>query len=237
MTLDFQAKLKDLQTKLEVEFKDLNLLHLAFVHKSVVNESNDIKESNERLEFLGDAVLELVVTDYLFRQYPDEPEGDLTNWRSALVKGKNLAEVARKLGLGTCLLLSRGEELSGGREKDYILANTMEAFIGAMYLDKGYEEASQFVMRHIVVLLQEIIEQGLHIDAKSHIQELAQEKLNVTPRYELMEESGPDHQKLFIMGIYFKKELQGKGGGSSKQEAEQAAAREALKSLGWNKLH
>lgn len=237
MNPEFQKKLENLQTRLEVKFNDMSFLNLAFVHKSFVNESDAVKESNERLEFLGDAVLELVVTDYLFKHYPEEAEGDLTNWRSALVKGKNLAAVARKLELGACLLLSRGEELSGGRDKDYILANTMEAFIGAMYLDKGYEEAAQFVMRHIVALLQEIIEQGLHIDAKSHIQEVAQEKLNLTPRYELVEESGPDHQKLFIMGVYFKKELQGQGGGSSKQEAEQAAARDALKRLGWNKLH
>lgn len=230
---NFSDNIQKLQAQLGVNFTNLDLLHLAFVHKSYVNESDAIKESNERLEFLGDAVLELVVTDYLFKQYPNEPEGDLTNWRSALVKGKNLAQVARNLNLGSCLLLSRGEELSGGREKDYILANTMEAFIGAMYLDKGYDSAGKFVMEHIVALLQEIIDQGLHIDAKSCIQELSQEKLNITPRYELLEESGPDHQKIFIMGIYFKSELKGKGAGSSKQEAEQSAARDALKNLEW----
>ncbi len=151
---NFSDNIQKLQAQLGVNFTNLDLLHLAFVHKSYVNESDSIKESNERLEFLGDAVLELVVTDYLFKQYPNEPEGDLTNWRSALVKGKNLAQVARNLNLGSCLLLSRGEELSGGREKDYILANTMEAFIGAMYLDKGYESAGKFVMEHIVALLQ-----------------------------------------------------------------------------------
>jgi ribonuclease-3 len=226
-------QLAELESEIGLSFSDKTLLRLAFVHKSYVNEDPTQRQSNERLEFLGDAVLELVVTDFLYRNYPDQPEGELTNWRSALVKGKNLAEVARHLKLGEYLLLSRGEDLSGGRDKDYILANTTEALIGAMYLDKGYNLASEFITKHIIALLEEIIMQGLHIDAKSHVQELAQEKMNVTPKYKLMSEDGPDHEKTFVMGIYFGEHLVGKGEGSSKQDAEQAAARDALHKQGW----
>lgn len=226
--------LKELQDQIDVHFTDEALLTLAFIHKSYVNEHDEEQGYNERLEFLGDAVLELSVTHYLYSNFPDQPEGQLTNWRSALVKGKNLARVSRGLGLGKFLLLSRGEELSGGREKDYILANTMEALIGAIYLDKGFEATNQFILKNIVILLTEIIEQGLNVDAKSHVQELAQEKLNVTPTYELLSESGPDHDKVFEMGISFGGVLAGRGTGPSKQEAEQAAARDALKQKGWN---
>ena len=231
------AKIKQfeqLQNRIDVHFTDESLLTLAFIHKSFVNEHENEEGHNERLEFLGDAVLELAVTHFLYKNYPDQPEGQLTNWRSALVKGKNLARVSRALELGQYLLLSRGEELSGGREKDYILANTTEALIGAIYMDKGFEAANQFILKNIVIMLQEIIAQGLNVDAKSHVQELAQEKLSLTPTYELLSESGPDHDKVFEMGIYLGKELAGKGQGPSKQEAEQAAARSALKEKGWN---
>jgi ribonuclease-3 len=227
-------QLAQLQDKIDAHFTDETLLTLAFIHKSYVNEHENEEGHNERLEFLGDAVLELSVTHYLYKNYPDQPEGQLTNWRSALVKGKNLARVSRSLELGQYLLLSRGEELSGGREKDYILANTMESLIGAIYLDKGFEMANEFILKNIVILLKEIIEQGLNVDAKSHVQELAQEKLSLTPTYELLSESGPDHDKIFEMGIYFGAELAGKGAGPSKQEAEQAAAHNALKEKGWN---
>lgn len=225
---------QELEASISIVFSDKDLLRLAFVHKSFVNENPEQERFNERLEFLGDAVLELVVTDFLYHNYPDQPEGKLTNWRSALVKGKNLAQVARELKLGDFLLLSRGEELSGGRDKDYILANTMEAFIGALYLDKGYETANNFIQKTIIAHLEDIIDQGLHIDAKSKVQELAQEQLNLTPRYELMSESGPDHDKIFEMGIYFDRKLAGKGSGSSKQDAQQAAAEDALKREGWD---
>ena len=151
-----------------------------------------------------------------------------------MVNGKNLAKVAKKLGLGDYLYLSRGEELSGGREKAYILANTVEALIGAVYLDGGFEIARKFIMKHIVVMLEEIISQGLDVDPKSRVQELAQEKLNVTPRYELLSETGPDHDKKFIMGIYFDAKLIADGMGPSKQDAEQAAAANALKAKKWN---
>ncbi|MBU0981146.1 ribonuclease III [Patescibacteria group bacterium] len=226
-------KLNQLEEQIGITFTDKSLLELAFVHKSYVNEAEDQEKHNERMEFLGDAVLELCVTDYVFRTYPDQPEGELTNWRSALVKGKNLAKVARELHLGDYLKLSRGEELSGGRDKTYILANTTEALIGAIYLDKGYEKANKFVLKFIITMLDEIIKQKLYIDAKSRIQELAQEKLSLTPRYDLLKESGPDHDKIFTMGIYFEKELIAKGTGPSKQEAEQAAAHKALQEKGW----
>ncbi len=228
-----KKNLAELEKAINLDFKDKKLLDLAFVHKSYVNEHADHVAFNERLEFLGDAVLELAVTHFLYNRYPDQPEGDLTNWRSALVKGKNLAKVAKALKLGDYLLLSRGEDMSGGREKKYILANTMEALIGAIYLDKGYDCANEFIMTNIVSLLEEIIEEGLHIDAKSRVQELTQERLNLTPHYELIEESGPDHDKHFIIGVYFGKKLAGKGEGPSKQEGEQAAARSALEKEGW----
>ena len=229
-------KIKNLdqfQDFIGVHFEDESTLGLAFIHKSYVNEHPDTPGYNERLEFLGDAVLELAVTDFLYHNYPSQPEGQLTNWRSALVKGKNLARVSSSLKLGDYLLLSRGEEMSGGRVKEYILANTMEAVIGAIYLDKGFEAANQFILRNVVVLLDEIIAQGLNVDSKSHVQELAQDRLSITPNYELLSESGPDHDNVVELGIYFGKTLAGKGSGPSKQEAEQAAARDALKEKGW----
>lgn len=225
---------KELEEKLGISFKDEGLLALAFVHKSFINEHPSERHYNERLEFLGDAVLELSVTQFLYKKYPDQPEGQLTNWRSALVKGKNLAKVSKSLDLGKFLLLSRGEELSGGRDKEYILANTCEALIGAIYLDKGFKVADEFVMKHIVVMLDDIIAKGLNVDAKSRVQELSQDRYNLTPTYELISESGPDHDKKFVMGIYFGKKLAGEGEGPSKQDAEQAAATDAMKKEGWN---
>ncbi len=231
------AKIKNiaqLEETIGLEFTDKDLLTLAFVHKSFINEHTGEKGYNERLEFLGDAVLELAVTQFLYHHYPEQPEGQLTNWRSALVKGKNLAKVSKALGLGQYLLLSRGEDLSGGREKEYILANTCEALIGAIFLDKGFEVANQFILKHIVQMLDDIIAKGLNVDAKSRVQELAQEKFNLTPTYELISEDGPDHDKKFIMGIHFGKKLAGQGEGSSKQDAEQAAAKDAMVKEGWN---
>jgi len=226
--------LSELEKKIDLVFKNKDLLILAFVHKSFINEHTEEKVYNERLEFLGDAVLELSVTQFLYHNYPDQPEGQLTSWRSALVKGKNLAKVSKNLELGQFLLLSRGEDLSGGREKEYILANTCEALIGAISLDQGFETANSFILKHIVVMLDDIIAKGLNVDAKSRVQELAQDKFNVTPTYELISEEGPDHDKKFIMGIYFGKRLAGEGEGPSKQDAEQAAACNALEKEGWN---
>lgn len=224
----------ELEKKLGIRFEDESLLGLAFVHKSFINEHPRERHYNERLEFLGDAVLELSVTQFLYKKYPAQPEGQLTNWRSALVKGKNLAKISKSLELGKFLLLSRGEELSGGREKEYILANTLEALIGAIYLDKGFKVADEFILKYIAALLDDIIAKGLNVDAKSRVQELSQDRYNVTPNYELISESGPDHDKKFIMGIYFGKKLAGEGEGLSKQDAEQAAAKDAMEKEGWN---
>ncbi len=224
---------KKLEKKIGLKFKDHHLLKNAFIHRSYLNEHKSSKmESNERLEFLGDAVLELVVTEYLYKTYPN-PEGELTNWRSALVKGDTLAIIAQELDLGEHLFLSHGEENSGGREKDYLLANTFEAVIGVIYLELGYEKAKKFIEKFLLVRLEDILKDGAHIDAKSKFQEMAQEKTGFTPAYELVHDEGPDHDKVFVMGAYIEDKIVGKGKGSSKQSAEQEAAEDALKRLKW----
>jgi ribonuclease-3 len=225
---------EELEKKIDIKFTNRKLLDTAFVHKSYVNEHRSIKdENNERLEFLGDAVLELVVTEFLYKNFPTKGEGILTNWRAALVKGRHLAEIAKKLDLGLYLYLSRGEERGGGRKKNYILANTLEALIGAIYLDKDYTTAHKFIDENILTQLESILEEGLHIDAKSRFQEISQDTLGVTPEYKLIKEEGPDHDKSFVMGAYIGKELIGQGSGSSKQKAEQEAAAAALKAKNW----
>lgn len=226
-----------LEKTIGITFKNKDLLDNAFVHKSFMNEYNkDDKDDNERLEFLGDAVLELTVTEYLYKTYPKKTEGQLTNWRSALVKGKHLAEVGSELQLGNYLYLSRGEEKSGGRKKNYILANTVESLIGALYLEKGYRVTHTFISEFIITKLEKILEEGLHIDAKSHLQELSQEKISITPEYKLVSDSGPDHSKCFVMAVYFGDDKVGEGEGSSKQKAEEEAARDALAEVNWEKL-
>jgi len=224
---------KKLEKKLGLKFKDWHLLRIAFVHRSYLNEHKSSKqESNERLEFLGDAVLELAVTEYLYINYPN-PEGELTNWRSALVKGEMLAKIAGELGLGEYLYLSHGEESSGGRTKDYLLANTFEAVIGVIYLELGYKKAKKFIEKFLLIHLKNILETGDHIDAKSKFQEIAQEKAGVTPIYQLLHDEGPDHDKVFTMGAYIEDRIVGKGKGNSKQSAEQKAAEDGLKRLKW----
>jgi len=224
---------ENLEKEIGVKFKDYELLKKAFVHRSFLNEHKGRKmESNERLEFLGDAVLELVVTEYLYLNYPN-PEGELTNWRSALVKGEMIAKVAQQLHLGDFLLLSRGEEKSGGREKDYLLANTFEAVVGVIYLELGYKVSQDFIARFLLVSLKEILASGSYIDSKSKLQEVAQDKVGVTPVYNLENEEGPDHDKIFTMGAYIGDKIVGKGSGGSKQIAEQKAAEDALKRLKW----
>ncbi|MDP2691066.1 MAG: ribonuclease III [bacterium] len=224
----------DLLPLLGLEKQDQELLDRVFIHRSYVNEHRDEDlRSNERLEFLGDAVLELISTEYLFRNFDSKDEGELTNWRSALVKGTTLAQVASDLNLGKYLKLSKGEEKSGGRDKDYLLANTVEALIGYVYLTGGYTKAQLFIHKFILVRLQDILENKLHIDSKSFFQEMAQDKLGITPHYNVLDESGPDHQKNFIMGVYLGDELVGEGKGQSKQSAEQNAARDALVKKGW----
>lgn len=222
----------DLAKKIDVKFSDISLLELALVHRSSVNETKT-RAHNERLEFLGDAVLELVVTEFLYHQFPDKPEGELTSQRSALVKGDHLAQVARRLEIGDYLRMSRGEERGGGREKDYLLANAVEAIIGAIYLDQGYTVAQKFITDSILVDMEEILANNLHVDAKSYFQECAQEKISVTPIYKLLDEEGPDHNKIFTMGAYLGDKLIASGKGGSKQSAEQEAAKSAILEMHW----
>jgi len=222
------------EKKLGLKFKNKDLLIQAFVHRSYLNENPDFYLShNERLEFLGDAVLELVVTEYLYSQYPDKSEGKLTNWRAALVNSKILARLAKDLGFNDYLLLSKGETRELGKARKYILANTFEAVIGALYLDAGFETCRDFIKKYLIKELPVIIEKRLYKDAKSHFQEEAQEKVGVTPSYKVLEEWGPDHAKQFIIGVFLGNELITKGEGSSKQEAEEKAAQKALEVKNW----
>jgi len=224
-----------LEKSLGLEFKNRNLLIEAFCHRSYLNEHPDFPlPHNERLEFLGDAVLELIVTEYLYKKYPEKSEGELTNWRAALVNAKILGEVARELGFNDFLLLSKGEEKETGKARLYILANTFEALIGAIYLDQGYEVAKNFVEKNLIEKkLPEIIEKGLFKDPKTRFQEEAQERVKITPTYKVLEEWGPDHAKHFVVGVFLGDELVAKGEGTSKQEAEEEAAKNALKIKGW----
>jgi ribonuclease-3 len=219
---------KDLQRNLKVEFKNPDLLVSALTHRSYLNENRDFHLShNERLEFLGDAVLELIATRYLYDNYP-HPEGELTNFRSALVNYRMLSEIARRLGIEKFLQMSRGEAKDVGRARQVILANAIEAIIGAIYLDLGYPAAEEFILREIMVELPSIINQGSYLDPKSKLQEIVQEKRGVTPSYGVITESGPDHDKVFLVGVYLGKEKVGEGKGPSKQEAEVSAAENAL---------
>jgi ribonuclease-3 len=221
------SDLKDLEKKIGIDFKDKSLLKTAFIHRSYINEHKSVKEHNERLEFLGDAVLELVVTEHLYNNY-ENPEGDLTNWRSALVKTESISEAASKLGYENYLKMSRGESKSSGRARQLILANSFEAVIGAIYLDQGYNVAKKFITENLIVNLPTIIDEKLYIDPKSNFQELAQDKEGVTPRYEVVSEEGPDHDKKFEVAVKLGDRVWGKGVGPSKQLAQQDAARVAV---------
>jgi ribonuclease-3 len=223
--------LQDFQDRIGVKFNDVTLLERAFIHRSYINEHpKHGLEHNERLEFLGDAVLELVVTDFLYRTYPN-PEGDLTNWRSALVKTESLAEVAEKLEIAQYFKLSRGEAKGNARSHALISANAVEAIIGAIYLDNGYDEAQRFITENIVSRLAEILKLGTWMDPKSKFQETAQEQFGLTPSYRVMDESGPDHDKVFTIGVFVGDKLYGQGSGSSKQAGQQVAAAAALTKL------
>lgn len=225
---------KKLEKSLELNFKNKELLKQAFTHRSYLNESAGAGlEHNERLEFLGDAVIELIVTEELYKKYPLKPEGDLTNWRAALVNSKMLSKVAGNLGFNEFLLLSRGEAREGGKARAYILANTFEAVLGALYLDSGYEPAHKFIKEHLLPEIVEIIEKGSYKDAKSKFQEEAQEKVSITPNYKVLKEQGPDHNKIFEVGVFLEKEMVAAGKGSSKQEAEEDAAKKALEVKNW----
>jgi len=218
----------------KVVFKNKNLLKQAFMHRSYINENPGTGMShNERLEFLGDAVLELIVTDYLYARFPDHAEGELTALRSALVNAVIISEVAQEVGMNDYLLLSRGEAKDTGKARQYILANTYEAYLGALYLDQGYDAVCDFVTETLLPHTDEIVNKKLWRDAKSLVQEKAQEYLSVTPSYKVVSESGPDHDKHFTVGIYFADEMIAQGKGKSKQEAEQSAAMAALKIKNW----
>lgn len=220
--------IKALENALGVRFKNRDLLSTALTHRSYLNEHRTHHlPHNERLEFLGDAVLELVITEHLYATYPN-PEGELTSWRSAVVRGEMLAKIAGPLGVGEALFMSRGEEKSGGRSRQALLANAFEALLGALYLDQGYDAAKELIHRHVVVLLPKIIASKQDRDPKSGLQEEAQDKFGVTPRYEILTSSGPDHAKEFTVGVFIRDHQVGQGSGASKQQAEQAAAAAAL---------
>src|SRR3972149_9423364 len=210
-----EPNLGNLETSLKLKFKNKDILKNAFIHRSYLNEHPEVSiPHNERLEFLGDAVLGLIVSEHLFNKYPNHPEGDLTNFRSSLVNARILSKVAKDLGLGEFLFLSRGEESTGGRQRQYILANTYEALLGAIHLDQGLTESSRFVDKTLLPNLQEIIKKKLYKDYKSLLQELLQAKFNVTPSYKLISERGPDHSKIFEIGVYMKEKLLAAGSGT-----------------------
>lgn len=233
---DIIKTFKAFENKLKIKFKNKDLLIQAFVHRSFLNENPKFYlEHNERMEFLGDAVLELVITEFLYKNYKN-PEGELTNWRAALVNAQMLAETARKLGFDDCLLLSRGEAKDKGKARQYILANTFESFLGALYLDQGYKKSQIFINSFLTPELSKILEQGTCKDSKSLFQEMAQEKDKITPTYKVLKECGPDHAKHFVVGIFLKNELVAEGEGYSKQEAEDKAAKKGLEVKGYCKL-
>jgi ribonuclease-3 len=210
-------------------FADKKLLQEAFTHRSAVNDHSKFNVHNERLEFLGDAVLELVVTEFLYYQFPKKPEGDLTNLRAALVCGDHLEKVARDLSFGDFLILSRGEDKSGGREKGYLLANAVESFIGALFLHKGQVFTKKFIEQFICSDIDSILREKSYIDAKTAFQELSQSpEIAITPQYKVLSESGLDHEKTFIIGAFLNNKKVGEGSGNSKKEAQNAAAQDAL---------
>jgi len=226
--------LEQFEERLGVTFANRDFLEQALVHRSYLNENPTFPFGhNERLEFLGDAVLELVVTEYLYKNY-ENPEGDLTNWRASLVNTKMLAEVAEELHMRDYLYLSRGEaKETNPKARTYILANTFEAVVGAMYLDQGFGAAEKFIHQFLLPRLPHILEHELYRDPKSAFQEASQEKVGITPNYRVVSETGPDHAKIFTIGIYLNDELVAEGTGASKQEGEEAAARAALKAKSW----
>lgn len=215
--------------KLGFEFETIDYLVTAFTHRSYVNEHRkSVSEHNERLEFLGDAVLELVVTDFLFNTYPEEQEGILTSWRAALVRTESIGDAGQKLGYEPLIRMSRGEKQGSDRARMQILANAFEALIGAIYLEKGYDAAAAFITEHITSKLDLILKEGSWRDPKSHLQEVMQRIDGVTPKYVVLDEVGPDHDKVFTLGVYSGQRLVGQGMGPSKQSAQQEAAKAAL---------
>lgn len=225
---DYSAYQAFAKEKLGITFENIDLLVTAFTHRSYVNEhKKTAKEHNERLEFLGDAVLELVVTEYLFGNF-SEPEGILTNWRSALVRTESIGAAAAKFGFEPMLRLSRGEKRGTDRARAQILANSFEAVTGAIYLDKGYDAAKEFITKSILSTFKQILETGSWMDPKSHLQEVAQSQDGFTPIYKVLNEEGPDHDKTFTVGVFVNGVLKGRGTGPSKQAGQQKAAEAAL---------
>jgi ribonuclease III len=222
------------EKRIGIVFKNKDLLIQAFCHRSYINENSTFNQGhNERLEFLGDAVLELAVTDYLYLNYPDKAEGELTSWRAALVNTKTLSKKAKELKLGDFVLMSKGETKENGRARRSVLANTFEALIGAVYLDSGYNKCYKLIEKELIVELPKIIEEQLYRDPKSLLQEESQRRESVTPNYKLIKEWGPDHKKNFMVGVFLKDRLIAEGQGLSKQEAEESAAKKALEVKGW----
>jgi ribonuclease-3 len=221
--------IEELIKNLDIKFNDISLLERALTHRSYLNENRDIEKNNERLEFLGDAVLELIISKHLYEKYPNHPEGDLTSFRSAVVRTESLAEASRELNYGKYLRLAKGEEETGGRDKDYILANTFEAVLGAIFIDQGLQPCKDLIYRILIPKIDNIVKNRLDIDSKTKIQEMAQAKFKLTPTYEVVEENGPDHDKEFIVAVKIGDKIIGRGKGSSKQKAEEASASEGLK--------
>lgn len=225
--------LSKLEEKIKIKFKNKDLLRQALIHRSYLNENRDFElDHNERLEFLGDAVLELITTEYLYNNFSN-PEGELTNFRAALVNSKMLVKIAYELDLEEYLLMSRGEQKDTGRARQCIMANALEAIIGAMYLDGGYKKAKKFITDNILCYMQDVLDKKLYQDPKSRFQERAQETTNSTPVYKVLREWGPDHDKHFIVGIYIENEKIAEGEGTSKQSAQVDAAAKGLKVKGW----
>src|SRR3989344_1424351 len=222
----------DLQTKVGIKFKDTALLKHAFIHRSYLNENKQITSSNERLEFLGDAVLSFLTSNFLYKTYPQYPEGVLTNIRSSLVKTQSLGDVAKTLNFGELLFLSRGEEESEGRKNSSLLADTFEAFLGALFLDQGIEKAQRFLEQYLFTKTSHVITSRSYIDFKSLLQEIIQEKSRISPTYRVTKTEGPDHSKTFWVEAVMENNVLGIGKGKSKQEAEQQAATDALEKLG-----
>ena len=227
--MDYSAYQTFAKETLGVTFRDIGLLVTAFTHRSYVNEhKKTAREHNERLEFLGDAVLELVATEYLYGNF-SEPEGILTNWRSALVRTESIGAAAARCNFEPLLRLSRGEKRGTDRAREQILANAFEAVLGALYLDQGYDAARRFITDNLLVTFKDILDTGSWMDPKSHLQEVVQSRDGFTPAYKVLEESGPDHDKTFVVGVFVDGALKGKGSGPSKQAGQQKAAEAALK--------
>mgnify|MGYP001559477754 FL=1 len=226
--------LSRLEEILSLKFSSQDLLLQALTHRSYLNENPSFRTGhNERLEFLGDAVLELAVTEKLYAEFPEKPEGELTSFRAALVNSKMLADVAANIGLNEFMLLSHGEAKDTGRARQYILANAFEALVGATYLDQGYEAVRDFIHRVVLSRLPEVMDKQLYKDPKSLFQEEAQERVSITPTYEVLREWGPDHDKHFVVGVFLGSELVAEGQGASKQQAQEEAARAGLHAKRW----